>query len=90
MGRSWWSAKLAQRWEGLRTWDRLESALRNGRRAHAAQLGARMLRHPQRLFAVALRRLRFWLSSRRSSRLTIDSRTAAALESADPNQPADG
>jgi glycosyltransferase involved in cell wall biosynthesis len=67
--RPWWSAKLGQRWNGLRLWDEIEFAAAQGRTRQAGLLTVRLLAHPQRVVAVALRRYRFWMSVRRSERL---------------------
>jgi glycosyltransferase involved in cell wall biosynthesis len=78
VGRPWWSARLEQRWSGLQTWDSLEEALAQGRRSKAALLVTRMFIHPQQIFAVAQRRLRFWLSMQRSQRLAGPDAAATA------------
>ena len=76
IGRPWWSAKLEQRWNGLRLWDQMEVALAEGRRRQAAVLACRTLAHPQRILAVVMRRVRFWMAVRRSERLTRTDRSA--------------
>ena len=68
-GRPWWSTRLEERWNGQRLWDQMELALDQGRRREAGWLALRLLAHPQRVVAVVMRRLRFWMSVRRSERL---------------------
>lgn len=81
IGRPWWSARLLDRWCGLRLWAALETAMSEGRHRHAALLAARLVARPQRLWAVVARRLQFALWMRRSRRLAErDQRVAAALE----------
>lgn len=83
IGRPWWSATLEERWNGIRLWDQLEVALSEGRRREAALLAGRLLAHPQRLAGVALRRWRFWMSVRRSERLTLTNPPAPVAGSAE-------
>lgn len=79
-GRSWWSARLLERWCGLRLWAALEAALSEGRYREAAAVTAKLLGHPQRLRAVVARRVQFSLWMRRSRHLaTRDARVAPAL-----------
>ena len=68
--RPWWSARLEQRWAGLRLWDQMELSWAAGGRRDAVLLAGRVLAHPQRLFAVTWRRLRFFAIARRTERLT--------------------
>ena len=69
VGRPWWSTTLEERWNGQRLWDQMELALHQGRRRDAGLIALRLLAHPQRLVAVVMRRLRFWMTVRRSERL---------------------
>ena len=70
VGRPWWSARLEQRWNGLCLWNQMEAASADGRIRHSGLIAVRLLGHPQGVFAVALRRFRFWMSIRKSKRLT--------------------
>jgi hypothetical protein len=80
IGRPWWSARLLDRWCGLRLWAALETALAEGKHRQAALLAARLVARPQRLWAVVARRVQFALWMRRSRRLVAhDQRVIAAL-----------
>jgi glycosyltransferase involved in cell wall biosynthesis len=80
IGRPWWSARLLDRWCGLRMWTALETAMSEGRHRQAAVLAARLVARPQRLWAVVVRRVQFALWMRRSRRLAAsDRRVVAAL-----------
>jgi glycosyltransferase involved in cell wall biosynthesis len=81
VGRPWWSARLLDRWCGLRLWAALEAALAEGQRRKAAVLAVKLVARPQRLWAVVARRVQFALWMRRSRRLASrDQRVVAALE----------
>ena len=80
IGRPWWSARLLDRWCGLRIWAAFETAMSEGRHRQAAVLAVRLVARPHRLSAVLMRRVQFALWTRRSRRLaTRDQRVVAAL-----------
>jgi glycosyltransferase involved in cell wall biosynthesis len=80
IGRPWWSARLLDRWCGLRIWAAFETAMSEGRHRQAAVLAARLVARPHRLWAVLMRRVQFALWMRRSRRLAArDQRVVAAL-----------
>lgn len=59
--RSWWSARVEERWLGLRLWDELEEAFDDRRWLDAGRLAALIIRRPRRLVAVVSRQARYRL-----------------------------
>jgi glycosyltransferase involved in cell wall biosynthesis len=75
--RPWWRRALLERRLGVRAWDDLRSALREGERHRALVHGLTLLRHPQRVVGLAgILAWRFRMR-RRSARVSRDGRVRA-------------